>query len=218
MWLDSKRKYKLIRYEPNDLVVAWVVDVKAYGEDSDQIAEPGVFTVGRLLADELRRFEIAECGEQVWQVADADSSGLEAAWTSLLDQEGNFRDDDFEAVADPVVYLYRFKLHPDFVNWRLAMMDVFCRIFDSDALISAQHHTTWLSDTEFDLLGFRPLPRTDYPAPQGYSNIDRKTCFIVRENACRVEYSIADYPGEAPSGRRDHAQWIESKGRWTDLV
>ena len=80
MWLDSKRKYKLIRYEPNDLVVAWVVDVKAYGEDSDQIAEPGVFTVGRLLADELRRFEIAECGEQVWQVADADRSGINAGW------------------------------------------------------------------------------------------------------------------------------------------
>jgi len=90
------------------------------------------------MADELRRFAITDQGRSVWDVADADSGRLEAAYASLLDSEGQFREDEFESVADPVVYVYRFCLHPDFGRWKLPAIHAFCESFDMAAIILAQ--------------------------------------------------------------------------------
>lgn len=155
MWLRAIRESQLIHHEPDDYASSWCVDVMAATDLSAPASGPEAYPVGRILADELRRFEIAEWGEDVWTVADADSSGLEAAWAAVLDEEGTFREDEFDGPADPVIYLYRFKLHEDFSAWRLAVLDACCRVFGQGALVLAQHHTTWLSEAEFELLGFR---------------------------------------------------------------
>ena len=218
MRLEARRQQRLIRYEPDDHVVSWSAKVFALANDIQLPDGPGEFIVGRILADELRRYDIAECHEGIWDVADADSSGLEAAWASLLDEQGNFRDDDFDGIADPVVYLYRFVLHPDFAQWRMAVMDAFCATFGSDAIILAQHHTTWFSEAEFGLMGFHILPPTRFPAPAGFPNIDRKTRFMVHDNAYQAKYSMARYPEDAPSGSNAHAEWIESQGPWTEMI
>ena len=218
MWLDARRQQKLVRYEPDDFVVRWQVDINVPAEEGAIVRGRDCVTVGRILCDELRRYETIECGESVWEAADADSSGLEAAWSSLLDEEGDFRDDEFEGIADPVVYVYRFQLHAEFVDWRMATADAFCRMFGSDAVILAQYHTTWFSEAEFELLGFHLLPPTQFPSPAGYPNIDREARFMARDNACRAEFGLRQYPKDAPEGRLDHDQWLEEQGPWKDLI
>ena len=215
MWLEAKRTCSLVHFEPNDLVIHCSVYMRVFPEE-----EPAteLITVGRMLADELRRYDIAEKGESVWRAADADSSGLESAWASLLDEEGEFREEEFESNADSIVYLYRFKLHADFSDWRLAAMDAFCRTFGSDALILAQYHTTWFSEAEFELLGFRLLPETKFPSPAGFPNIDRDTLFMVRDNACQPSFGMNDYPEDAPDAKQEHAEWLEEQGPWDGLV
>lgn len=215
MWLEAKRQCNLAPSDSSEHVIHWQFDMTVLSDDETSSEK---VIVGRMLADELRRFEIAERGENVWNVADADSSGLEVAWSSLLDEQGEIRQEQFEGIADPVVYLYRFQLHPDFVDWRLAALDGFCRTFGSDAVILAQHHTTWLSEAEFQTLGFRLLPKTRLPAPPGFPNIDRSTRFMVRDNACQVSMEATDYPMDAPGGKSAHSDWLDQQGPWDDLV
>jgi len=78
-----------------------------------------------MLADAIYRFDIDEWGAQVWDVVDADSCGLEGAWAFVADEKGRFRDGDYESLCDPVVYVYRYALHPDFAEWRMPVMDAF---------------------------------------------------------------------------------------------
>ncbi len=214
MRLSATRQQSLTYFEPNDLVVTWSIDVEADAADDS----PEAFSVGRVLTDELRRFEIDERGETMWDVADADSSGLEAAWAALLDEKGAFRAKDFLGEADPVVYLYRFELHPDFVEWRLAVMDAICRLFGSSAIILAQYHTTLMAETEFSLLGFRNLPAPRFPAPVGFTSMDRETRFMVRDNAGSAEFTLANYPTSAPAAFPSHETWLESRHQWSGLV
>lgn len=107
-----------------------------------------------------------------WDVADSDSCDLEAAWASLLDERGRFRTKELGA-PDPIVCLHRFDLHVDFVDWRMAVVDGFCRMFGPEALILAPRDFTWLSDTEFGELAFGLLPATVFPNP-GLPSIDRE--------------------------------------------
>ena len=81
MRLEATRDQKLIRDEPDDHAISWSFKIYALSDDENN---PEEFVVGRILADELHRYELAEGGEDIWDVADADSSGLEAAWASLL--------------------------------------------------------------------------------------------------------------------------------------
>ena len=115
MWLNARREQSLTPIDSSEHVIRWRVDINvlADGEDS---AGRDTFTVGRILADELRPYEIAERGESVLNVADEDSSGLEGAWASLFDEEGEFRTDELQGSADSVLYMYRFQLHADFVD------------------------------------------------------------------------------------------------------
>lgn len=201
-----------------DRVIAWRCDVRA-AEILDDTPTGRYFLVGRILADEIRPSEIENCGENVYAVADGDSAGLEAAWAALLDEDGNFREDEFTAPAEPVVYLYRFALHPDFAEWRMAVMDDFSMQFGLHGLILAQFQTTLFSETEFHALGFKHLPRTCFKAPPGLPNIDREreTRFLMRHNVLRRDYELVDYPDEAPPATEEHEQWVKSRGPWKGL-
>src|SRR5437868_1157122 len=103
MWLELSNRYELIRYEPDQSAVPWRVDVVACVDDDAFVqGKPDSFVVGRLLADEIRRYKAEEWGVSAWDVADADSSGLEGAFASLLDEESRMRDDIFNPIADPI--------------------------------------------------------------------------------------------------------------------
>jgi hypothetical protein len=103
----------MIRHDPDQSAIHWRVDVCASAEfDSVEEGQPDWFVVGRLLADEIRRFDANEWGHSEWEVAEADSAGLEMALDSLLDENGELR--EFNGICDPIVYLYRFLLHDDF--------------------------------------------------------------------------------------------------------
>ena len=209
MWLELSQSVTIGIDDESQLVVPAMADVLALVEDPVP-GEPESYRIGRIMADRLDVGRIAELGSSVWGVADADSSGLESAWACLLDEEGRFRDDDFE-MADPVVYLYRFALHLDFVEWKMAVMHMFCSVFGGSALVLAQHHTTLFSDTEFKALGFRLLPPTSFPAPAGFPAIDRTTRFWTRENGLACEYRFSDYPDEPPAALPKHEEWLEKE-------
>lgn len=217
MWLEAKGTHRLIFYEPDDHIVPWRVDVRA-SVALDVDPPPDSYVVGRMLADELRRYEISEWSENIWDAADADSSGLEAAYAALLDKNGDFRQDEFEGVADPIVYLYRFALHEDFRDWRMPVLDAFCRMFGNDAVILAQYHTTSFTLAQFEALGFRELRPTQCAAPHGLPNIDRDTSFMVRDNALATAFKLTDYPKDAQGARSEHEEWLETRGRWEGLV
>ncbi|HEY1599679.1 MAG TPA: hypothetical protein VGG64_08765 [Pirellulales bacterium] len=218
MWLSAHHEFNITRYDSAQATIPWRVDVHAIVDDP----EPGAreeFTVGRILADELRPGEIDELGDDPWDVADADSSGLEAAYAAVLDEHGCFRDDEFTAGGDQIVYLYRFALHPDFVDWRLAVMDSFCRLFASpSAVILAQRHTTLFSDTELSEVGFRLLAPTVYRGPKGARRIDRTTEFYVRDCTLKTRFELRDVIDiEPPSATSAHEKWLETCGPWDKL-
>src|SRR5262249_50252982 len=157
-------------------------------DDEDWVqGQPTSHVVGRLLADEIRRYEVDEWGDSAWDVADSNSAGLEGAFASLLDVEGRFRE-DFNPISDPIVYLYRFELHEDFSNWRLAVLDAFCRQFGSTAVVLAQYHTTWLSLAEFEQIGFRLDGSSVAPLTESFADNNRMNRFMVRDNELQSNY------------------------------
>ena len=55
----ATRKTKLVHHEPDDYVVSWRVDLVGHSADGLQ-----QYSVGRILADELRRYEITELAKR----------------------------------------------------------------------------------------------------------------------------------------------------------
>ncbi len=219
MWLELNHSYSLIRDEPEDCVVRWRADLVATVDyDRHDPGQPEEFVVGRILADEIRRYEIEEWGESAWDVADADSSGLESAYAGLLHEEGKFCSDLFDSLADPIVYLYRFELHADFAAWRMPLLDAFCRQFGGDAIILAQYHTTWLSVAEFKHVGFKLLEPSKAPTQGTGARNDRDVRFMVRDNTNKTPISVNDYPTDCPPASAEHERWVESKGPWKGLM
>jgi hypothetical protein len=217
MELTAKFIYPLLRYDTSQSVISWRVDVHTSADDEIIDLESGPFLIGRMLADEVRRFEVAEWGEDPYQVADSDSDGLEVAYRSLLDPSGQFVEEEFDGAADPVVYLYRFALHPDFAAWRLPVLDAFCRLFSTEAIILAQFHTTQLTQAEFGTIGFKPWTPVGAEPPVDVSDIYERTRFMVRDNSRETELQIADYPSEAPGATAEHSKWVHANGPWKNL-
>jgi hypothetical protein len=214
MWLDATHTYNLIRLDAQQSVVPWRVNVRAHVDlDAHVQGRPDSYVVGRLLADSIHRYEATEWDLDPWDIADGDSEGLEAAFGALLDENGDFRSEDFEALGDPIVYLYRFALHDDFANWRFAILDSFCRQFGNDALILAQHHTIPFSIKEFEQLGFRLLSKTKF-LPGCVPIIDRQTEFLVRDNSLKSPFTIGMYPESALPAKFEQEQWLDSRGPW----
>jgi len=89
MWLQVTKRYGMSEHDPATLIVPIRVDVMQEVEDAGNEDKPIV--VGTLLADELRMATITEIDEDAWDVADADSSGLEAAYAAVLDEDGAAR-------------------------------------------------------------------------------------------------------------------------------
>lgn len=208
----------LIQHDACELAISWRIDVRALVDDDLLGAGPDSYLVGRLLADEVRRADSVEAGEDPYEVADADSSGLERAFRSLLDANGEFRDEEFDGDADPVVYLYRFALHPDFSEWRMSVLDAFCRLFDSQAVIMAQLHTTDLTQAEFEAVGFLPWVPVVVKPPVDVSDIYNRTEFMVRDNTGPLRLDLSKYPQDSPGASEEHAKWVRSKGPWKGLV
>ena len=209
MYLAASFNYRLTRFDCNENVVPWRIDLKAYDEEYDQS-----FVVGRTLMDELKRFDILEWGDHPWDAADADSGGLQAAYSYVVNADGEIRD-DFEASGSSIVYIYRFEIHSDFLPWRMAFLDSVCRLFDSDAIILAQCHTTHLSLSEFAKIGFVDIDnRGDDSATS--SVLDK--WFVVRDNACTIDYAPSDYPDEYLFGQECHQDWLENSKNWQDII
>lgn len=219
MWLESHRQHNLTWNDPKDLIVPCRVDVWANVDFETNDPEPGQpesFIVGRLLADEIRRFDIEEHGINAWDAADADSSGTEAAWAALLDEHGRFREEGLESMGDPAVYVYRFHLHPDFAECRMAVIDAFCRQFGNDALVLFQYHTTMLSETEFEELGFKDLPPAKFRGQSAFAGPTQEVRFKMRNNSNVPPFRLADYPedDDLPGATAKHAEWLVAQGPW----
>ena len=60
MWLDIHKRYDLVRYDPQQSVQQWRVDVRACGPD---LTSPH-FVVGRLMADQIDIYDAEEWGQK----------------------------------------------------------------------------------------------------------------------------------------------------------
>jgi hypothetical protein len=215
MRLEATRSQELIRYEPNDLAVRWKIDLFA-DIDPESTDKPSEYPVARAIMDEMRLYEIEEHRVSAWDVADADSDGLEAAWAAIATKRGKFPFSKFPT-ADTVVYIYRFEVHPDFAAWRMPFMDSICRVFGNTGIILAQYHTTWLNQSEFKALGFQRLKKSTVPAQMPHLKVDRKIRFLLRDNSRLTSFNLSDYPEEAPLALPTHAKWLEVHGPWEGL-
>jgi hypothetical protein len=219
MWLDVHFKYAITRHDAGQHIVHWTVDICATSEGDDP-EEPQHYVVGRILADEIRRDEIDEWGDDPWEAADADSASLEGVYVSLIRACGESIDRRFNAVNDPVVYIYRFKMHDDFASCKRAAMDAFCRLFQNEALIMAQYHTTWMSLSEFADVGFVKLldegESEDEPFDP-YDELRDNPRFMVRDNTLATPFGVKDYPKDPPYGKAEHEEWLEQQGPWEGL-
>ena len=135
-------------------------------------------------------------------VADSDSQGLADAYSLLITN-----DSKRELIHGNMVYLYRYVLHEAFAEWKLPVLDAFCRQFPGESLIVTQPNTIWLSEAEFSTLGFGPiedvlcdrLPQIKHPAPR----------LIVRDLTLAVPLSIDDYPTDFPPASEEHQKWVD---------
>lgn len=143
-------------------------------------------------------------------MADADSQGWSDLYGSLLSTGGTFGDDAFEGIADPIVYLYRFALHPDFGNWKMAAFDVYCRLFLSDAIL-VDRYRTHLSLEEFKAVGFNVWPGYGRQAPTDAAVINGTAGWMVRDNALATDLQVDGYPKNCAEVTAEHLKWLKSR-------
>ena len=216
LWLDAKHRYRIVRDDSGDHVVPWRVDVRAWPGEAHETIES--LLVGRFLADEIRRFEIEEWGEEPFEACDDDSAGLVAAYASLTDAQGQFLADEFNSVSDPFVYLYAFALHPDFAECKLSIIDGFCRLFANQAVILTGTWVNWTSQAEFEAVGFKVWePVEGRRGALGHLRgkvLDvggDLSTLMVRDNTIATSIKVADYPISCPLATKEHARWVREK-------
>jgi hypothetical protein len=214
-WMKMNCQRQLDFDDPTDHLIHWKCFAHAFA-DADTYGDGVSFVIGGVLADEIPRSEFADFGASIWEAADGHSCELEAAWAAILDSDGKLREDDFEGFCDPVVSIHQFELHPDFAEWRLAMMDAFCNRFGDNALIVLPQHVTDFNEPELEALGFSHLPPTVFAAPFGYPVIDRESTFLARENLLARSFEPTDYPHDPPPATRAHQAWVKAQARWDD--
>jgi hypothetical protein len=207
MWFELRQRCDLLREDEAQHVIPWKVNIRAAADDPAGFED---YSVGRILADELRPYELSEWGVSPWNVADADSGGLLSAYCALLGRNGRLRE-EFDAIGEPIVYVYRFALHDDFAQWRMAVLDCFCRRFLDSALILVQYHSTWFSLAEFEALGFRVLSPPEFEPPTEAAEINRTTRYMVRDNSCAIPFDLMSYPTKVPYATRKHAKWVRGE-------
>ncbi|MBL9164424.1 MAG: hypothetical protein JNL18_16980 [Planctomycetaceae bacterium] len=213
IWLDATQRHHLTREEPNDSVIPWRAKIRAHTALELTDDEPESFIIGRMLADEIRRFEVTEWGEEAWEVADADSQGWSDLYSSFLNADGDFCEDELETLADPIVYLYRFDVHPDFAKWKMAALDAFCRLFSTDAIIVALYRAAHLSLEEFKSVGFQVWNGFGKDAPSDPRHIHEHVRWMLRDNSLATPLTVADYPKDCPDATVEHAKWVKEQGR-----
>lgn len=204
-WLEAKSRHCIRKDEPSDWIIRWRVDVHAMVDLDHYPSGPDSFVVGRLMADEIRRYDVEEQGETIYEVGDSDSGGLLDALTCLFPPDG-VGGPEFSGIAEPVVLLHRFELHPEFNGAKLAVLDSFCHIYGSEAVIAFGYYANWTLP-ELHRVGFEEfVPRSFDGGPRGK--------FMVRDNTIYTEYGPANYPTQYPSGSEHHTRWLEQHGPW----
>ncbi|WP_232536170.1 hypothetical protein [Lacipirellula parvula] len=196
--------------EPDDSVIAWRIRLRAHTALELIDNGPESFVVGRMLADEIRRHEVTEWGEEAWDVADADSQGWADLYNSFLNADGDFGVDELDTLADPIVFLYRFDVHPDFANWKMAALDAFCRLFSTDAIIVALYRQAELSLEEFKAVGFNVWEGVGIEPPMEAREIHETAVWMLRDNSLMTPLAVTDYPKECPDATREHQRWVRA--------
>jgi hypothetical protein len=218
LWLQARQRYHLLRPEPDDHVIRWRVGVRAETGLGVEGVDPTSRLVGGLVADELRRNEIEAWGDgdSVWDAADEDSDALVEICKSMEGHDDLLRLDEFKGSADPMVYLYRFELHPDFTVWKLPILDAVCRLFPHDAIVFLPYYAAWVEMPELWRVGFRPWAGVgvDPNPPEGTR--DERARFMIRDNAAYQEFGPHEYPRECPAATREHTRWLNVHRPWDE--
>ena len=206
LWLESNSRYNLRKDEPSDWIIHWTVDVHAVVDIEFYPSGPSTYVIGRMMADEVRRFEIEEQGESIYEVGDSGSQDLLEALECFYPR-GNNGVLDYRSVADPFVLLHRFELHPEFNEAKLAILDSFCRIYSNDAIIAFGSYANWTLP-ELHRVGFDEHEPYDDQIPIGK--------YLVRDNSMMTEYGPRNYPRDYPCGSEHHTRWLEQHGPWPE--
>lgn len=218
LWLEARLRYHLLRPEPDDHVIRWRIAVRAHTSPSLSSSGPVSLLVGGLMADELRRDEIEAWGkgDSVSDAADADSDALVEVCNSMDGPDDCLRLDEFKGAADPLVYLYRFELHPDFAEWKLSILDAACRLFPSDAVVFLPYYAAWASSDDLAHVGFRPWAGVgvDPNPPEG--TIDDSARFLIRDNAAYIQFDPSEYPAACPAATNEHVRWLKLHRPWVE--
>lgn len=222
MRLEIRSPYVLKRTQPEHFLTTWTIDVVASTDPQDPDSH-GELPVGRIVAKEMRRSDIDSPEEPteeeleddnyggpwgVWEVLDFDASGFCSAWAKLVDEEGDFREQEFGRHRDPIIYLETFLLHEDFNAWRMPVMSAFCRRFPAEALILVSAITTRSCESEFAQLGFSLLPPSPLKVESWMPEIELDRLVLLRDNRKPVR-PINLHPEEAPCAHERHAEWLE---------
>lgn len=219
MRLVTQSTYYLSPFDESQFAIPWRCDLEMPA-DPELDGDREFYVVGRILADELRRSELDdERNCSPIEAADADSEGLYRAYSAVFDENNEVRGGEFESIADPFIYLYRFELHPDFADWRMAALDAFCRTFSSSAVIIAQYNRVRFSVAEFSALGFDFEPKDGLRRLNPDDTDDEPMRYFVRDNSLQGEFGFAQYPKHFSfEATKEHEVWIESRGPWKDLI
>ncbi len=183
MYLTISRRASLVPNDPNDWLHEVSVDIECWTKDGDL-----PILAGRMSAAYLNLFDAQAAGASVLQIFDARSADFESLYSFLFETESdefNVRFDGMEVLAEELIYVEHCILHPALKGYRRFVIDQFCNLFGSSAVVAIwdtpEFCTVELSDTEFLELGFSRLAEVDVR---------------VRSNELKITYDPSiDRPG-----------------------
>lgn len=160
MWFKTQTIHHPRPDDPQLFIDNHVVDIVCGTEDYAEVV------AGRIAIDYLDLMRASLSGEDILQIADADSGGWEGLVAVTLDLEKHEPEirDDF-SVQDCVFgfgFLYQACFHPSLHPWQSFIVDAVCRTFPEEALIFTLNSQTDLSPIERANLGFRKVAQTNY--------------------------------------------------------
>ena len=199
MMLRSRFTTSICRQDLEDYVRIVEIDVLCYDED---VAD--AYLVGRITLNQILWAQAIVDGESLFEVCDNDSQGLHNIFMILTKGKTEFRKDlNLEEVAQEVIFLHRFLLHPDFRPHHLGVLDAALKLFSEESLAVMWMGESNLTEAELAKLGFAKIAGSD---------------LIYRRSWYRSPFS-----DENPRGldchleaRPDHEEWVSQE--WKQLV
>ncbi len=121
--------------------------------------------VARLAIDHLNLSRAECCGEDVFDVCDADSAGWEAVYAALFEPGEDFvelrRDFDFHDPIFDVLFLHRSAFHPAIYDWRMYIVDHAACLFGESSALVMWKNETGMPEADLASLGFRRIAGHD---------------------------------------------------------